>query len=87
INYKAKVRRLARPVILGKAKVISFKDLDEARAKRAAKEQALANKPKRGRKRKSDAPKGPTALSPKHDAPGLACASISTWRAPVAKMY
>ena len=42
-------------MVLGKAKVISYKDLEEARAKRAAKEKAIAakGKGKRGRKCKS----------------------------------
>jgi hypothetical protein len=43
--------------VLGKAKVISYKDLKEARAKRAAKDKATADKGKgkRGCKRKSPA--------------------------------
>ncbi|EOA82623.1 uncharacterized protein SETTUDRAFT_48320, partial [Exserohilum turcica Et28A] len=66
INREAKTRRSTKSVVLGKAKVMSFQDLEEARAKRAAKEQALAGKPKRGRKRKSDALEGSTVLpSPK----------------------
>jgi hypothetical protein len=40
-------------VVLGKVKVISFKDLEEAQAKRAKKDKATAGKPKRGRKRKN----------------------------------
>lgn len=88
INREAKARRSTKSVVLGKAKVMSFEDLEEARARRTAKEQALANKPKRGRKRKSDAPEELTALpSRKHDGPELACVSIPTWRAPVARMY
>jgi len=48
---------LTRLVVLGKAKVISYKDLKEARAKRVAKEKAIAakGKGKRGYKRKSSA--------------------------------
>jgi len=42
-------------VVLGKAKVMSYEDIEEARAKRAAKAQAAAGKGKRGRKRKSPA--------------------------------
>ncbi|KAF2818931.1 hypothetical protein CC86DRAFT_308292, partial [Ophiobolus disseminans] len=38
INKEAKVRRSTRSVVLEKAKVISYEDLEEARAKRAAKE-------------------------------------------------
>ena len=57
INNKAKVRRLTKSLVLGKAKVISYKDLEEARAKRANKEAAkeAKGKGKRGRKRKSAA--------------------------------
>lgn len=42
--------------MLGKAKVISYKDLEEARAKRLEKEatRATKGKGKRGRKRKSN---------------------------------
>jgi hypothetical protein len=57
INNEAKVRRLTRLVVLGKAKVISYEDLEEAQAKRVTKEKAIAakGKGKRGRKRKSPA--------------------------------
>ena len=76
INREAKARRSTKLVVLGKAKVMSFEDLEEARAKRVAKEQALTSKPKRGRKRKSDAPEGSTTLSsPKHDIVQLSDAS------------
>jgi hypothetical protein len=51
-NNEAKVRRSTRSVVLGKAKVMSFEDIEEARAKRAAKD-AVKSKGKRGRKRKS----------------------------------
>ncbi|KAL5400320.1 hypothetical protein PMIN03_012469 [Paraphaeosphaeria minitans] len=54
LNKEAKLRRLTRSVVLGKAKVMSYKDLKEARKKRAEKENAKATvgKGKRGRKRK-----------------------------------
>ena len=54
MNNEAKVRRSTKPVILGKAKVISYEDIEEARAKRAAKE-IIKGKGKRRRKRKSGA--------------------------------
>ena len=54
VNNEAKVRRSTKSVVLGKAKVMSYEDLEEARAKRAAKEQAMAGKGKRGRKRKNE---------------------------------
>jgi hypothetical protein len=56
INKEAKVRRSTRSVVLGKAKVMSFEDLEEARAKRAAKEKTSLGKVKRGRKRKVPVP-------------------------------
>ncbi|EMR88324.1 hypothetical protein BcDW1_3031 [Botrytis cinerea BcDW1] len=58
INNEAKVRRSTRSLVLGKAKVMSYEDLEDARAKRAIKEstQAAKNKGKRGRKRKSGTP-------------------------------
>jgi hypothetical protein len=52
INNEAKVRRSTRSIVLGKAKVMSFKDIKVARAARAAKE-AIKGKGKRGRKRKN----------------------------------
>ena len=76
INNEAKVRRSTRSVVLGKAKVMSYEDLEEARTKRAAKEQAIAGKGKRGRKRKSPAPE----VAPMSEEP-------EPFRAPVARMY
>ncbi len=52
MNNEAKVRRSTRSVVLGKAKVMSFKDIEVARAARAAKD-VIKGKGKRGRKRKS----------------------------------
>ncbi|TGO17915.1 hypothetical protein BPAE_0404g00060 [Botrytis paeoniae] len=58
INNEAKVRRSMRLLVLGKAKVMSYEDLEDARAKHAIKEstQAAKNKGKRGRKCKSGTP-------------------------------
>lgn len=42
INNEAKVRRSTKSLVIGKAKVMSYQDLEEARVKRAAKEQAKA---------------------------------------------
>ena len=55
INNEAKVRRSAKSKILGTARVMSYEDLEKARAERAAKEaeKAATGKKKRGRKRKS----------------------------------
>ena len=59
INNEAKVRRSTKSLVLGKAKVMSYKDLKEARAKRVVKDsaQAAKGKGKRGRKSKSSPPK------------------------------
>ena len=40
MNKEAKVRRSTKSVVLGKAKVMSYEDFEEARAKRAAKDAA-----------------------------------------------
>lgn len=62
INNEAKVRRSTRSEILGRAKVMSYQELEEARAKRAAKDKAAAAKVKTkvkakgGRKRKDATP-------------------------------
>jgi hypothetical protein len=53
MNNEAKVRRSTKSQVLGKAMVISYKDLKEARAKRIEKEKAAKEKAKRGRKRKA----------------------------------
>jgi hypothetical protein len=57
INSEAKVRRSTRPLVIGRAKVMSYEDLDKARVARAAKDKAAADKGtrKRGRKRKASA--------------------------------
>jgi hypothetical protein len=56
MNNEAKVRRSTKSVVLGKgkAKVMSYKDIKEARATRAAKD-AIKGKGKRSRTRKSTA--------------------------------
>ena len=51
MNNKAKVCRLTKSIVLEKAKVISFKDIEVARIARAAKE-VIKGKGKCGRKRK-----------------------------------
>jgi hypothetical protein len=51
-NNKAKVRRSIKLMVLEKAKVISYKDIEEARAKRAIKDAIKSNR-KRSRKRKN----------------------------------
>ncbi|KAF2726533.1 hypothetical protein EJ04DRAFT_530190 [Polyplosphaeria fusca] len=94
-NSEARVRRSTRWVVLGKAKVMGYKDLEEARAKRDAKEKAIVVKGNRGRKRKSSAPEpGVEANLPPSkkraarlsETEPLKVAGMSQ-RAPVAKMY
>lgn len=59
INDESKARRSTRSIVLGKAKVMSYEDLEEARAKRTEQEQGKFGKTKRtrGRKRKDGASK------------------------------
>jgi hypothetical protein len=65
VNNEAKVRRSTKSRVLGKSKVMSYEDLEEARTKRAARDAAKAKgKGKRGRKRKTPAPET-DALEPK----------------------
>ena len=52
-NNEANRRRSVKSTVVGKAKVMSYEDIQEARAKRAEKEQATAGKGNRGRKRKN----------------------------------
>ncbi|TVY18694.1 hypothetical protein LARI1_G006120 [Lachnellula arida] len=58
INNEAKVRRSTKSLVLGKAKVMSYEDLEKARAKRVVKDAAKEAKGngKRGRKRKRATP-------------------------------
>ena len=88
INNEAKVRRSTRSVVLGKAKVMSYEDLKEARAKRATKEKATADKGrgKRGRKRKSPAPEEDSSVPMNNEALEPVKAP-APWKAPVARMY
>ena len=93
INNEAKVRRSTRSLVIGKAKVMSYDDLQEARAKRAERDaaQEAKSKGKRGRKRKNAVLEA--------EAPETARASVVSgtpvaedeivpepWRAPVARM-
>jgi hypothetical protein len=67
INNEAKVRRSTKSFVLGKAKVMSYKDLKEVRAKRAEKEAAkdAKGKGKRSRKCKSATPEADEATTDK----------------------
>jgi hypothetical protein len=89
INSEAKVRRATPSIVLekGKAKVVSYEDLKEARAKRAAKDKAIAErgKAKRGRKREVAKPE----LCVLEPVTQVARTSevAGSWRVPVAQMY
>ncbi|KAH6703056.1 hypothetical protein BKA61DRAFT_448673, partial [Leptodontidium sp. MPI-SDFR-AT-0119] len=90
-NNEAKVRRSTRSVVLGKAKVMSFEDIEEARAKRAAKD-AVKSKGKRGRKRKNaelEASEAETESEPGPQPEPQPERQLepAPWRAPVARMY
>jgi hypothetical protein len=67
MNDESKARRSTTSVVLGKAKIMSYEDLGEARAKRAEKEAAkeAKGKGKRGRKPKSAAPEAEEASADK----------------------
>jgi hypothetical protein len=66
VNNEAKVRRSTKSLVIGKAKVMSYEDLEEARVKRAAKDSAKAKgKGKRGRKPKSPGPETEEATAGK----------------------
>jgi hypothetical protein len=86
INKEAKVRWSTRSVVLGKAKVVSYEDLEEARAKRAVKEKSTLGKVKgkRGRKGRSPAPDAGTP-QPEIDVTRIS-AVLEPWRAPIAQM-
>ena len=56
INNEVKARRSTRSVVLGRAKVISYEDLEKARAKRTTKEISLTTALKRKRRRKRQSP-------------------------------
>ena len=62
-NNEAKVRRSTKSLVLGKAKVMSYEDLEEARAKRVVKDAAkeAKGKGKHGRKCKRATPEAEEA--------------------------
>jgi hypothetical protein len=87
MNNEAKVRRSTKSIILGKAKVMSFEDIEVARAARAAKE-VIKGKGKRGRKRKSAALEADEPEPEPEPEPEVAriIEAPKPWRAPVARM-
>ena len=86
MNNEAKVRRSTKSVIVGKAKVMSYEDIKEARAKRAAKGEATAANKKHGRARKDIAPEPKAQVTQMSEAPVLLKVLEVPCRAPVARM-
>ena len=91
INNEAKIHRSTRSVVLGKAKVMSYEDLEEARATRAAKEKSDTTTVKRkgGRKRRrlTLGAEPEIEMVQINDVPEPTIASAVPWRAPMAQMY
>lgn len=88
VNNEAKVRRSTKSDVLGKAKVMGFNELEEARAKRAEKEAIKAAKGtvKRGRKRKGTTDSGGALVKAARPSEAQAEAAAPAWRAPEALM-
>lgn len=84
INGEVKARQLTKSLVLGKALVMTYEQLVEVRAKRAATAEAAANITKHRRKHKSSALEGgaPEATA------GTTQSSHGSgaWKAPVARM-
>jgi hypothetical protein len=90
INNEAKACRSTRSIVLGRAKVMSFEDLEEAKARRAAKEEAAAKRGQCSRKRKGlalEADVVPTAKTVRVNEVLAPMNASAPWRAPVARMY
>lgn len=82
-NNEAKVRRSTKSLVLGKARVVSYEDLKQARVERVKKDNARASRKKevRGRQCKSnapeaDSPQSDTKAAPISDAPEPASAPM-----------
>ena len=86
MNNEAKVRRSTKSVIVGKAKVMSYEDIEEARAKRAAKEEVTAANKKRDRVCKDTAPEPKVKVPQMYEAPELLIIPEVPCKAPVARM-
>lgn len=86
MNNEAKVLKFIKSVVLAKAKVISYEDIEEAWAKRAAKE-VVKGKRKRGRKRRSAALEaGEPEPEPELDV-AKNIGAAEPWRAPMSRMH
>jgi transposase len=93
VSRETQIRRKRKPIVLGRAKVMEYEDLEEAQAKRTAQEKAAAEKGKgkRGRKRKSPIQKEGEVVSvpiPKEKVARMDDDhEYVPWRAPTAQMY
>lgn len=89
IKDEGKVRRSTKSEILGKAKVMSYKDLEKARAERAAKEAAKEAKKaaKEAKKVASATPEAEEATAGKGKRRKRKSTAPEPWRAPVARMW
>jgi hypothetical protein len=89
INSEAKVRRATPSIVLGKgkAKVMSYEDLEEARAKRAAKDKAIAERGKAKRSHKREVTKQELRVLEPVTQVERTSEAAGPWRAPVARMY
>jgi hypothetical protein len=90
INNEAKARRSTRSIVLGKAKVMSCEDLEEAKGRRAAKDEAAAQKGQCGRNRKESPSEAPPPSSKAVRTGGVMASEdnlATSWKIPVAKMY
>jgi hypothetical protein len=98
INNEAKVRRSTKSLVLGKAKVMSYEDLEEARVKRATKERAAAEKgkgkhspkcktPAQCEEKEATLPQPEAGLSVPVNRTARSTARPTPWRAPAAVMY
>jgi hypothetical protein len=98
INNEAKVRRSTKAVVLGTARIMSYEDLVEARAKRDKQDaiKEAKGKGKRGRKRKAVVPETEAEAEASQAGPAEPTAKkirrsegldLEKQRAPVARMY
>lgn len=90
-NDESKVRRSAKAVVLGKAKVMGYDEVVAKRAAVAAAEavqaiRAAHGPAKRGRKRKSAGGEGEAGVKIARQCEGQESQVTSAWRAPVATM-
>jgi hypothetical protein len=84
INGEVKARQSTKSLVLGKATVITYEQLEEVRATRAATAEAAADKAKHRRKRKSAALEGGALEATARTT--QSSHRLGAWKAPVAQM-